>query len=91
MFVQHHDPVLKHLIVRNDVFRGLGRRFGFGMGHQVCNALVLQVSNSSNNRDRKFRDRPVQIIIIEDQEITLTATAANDHNGVIYLSAFEDL
>src|SRR5689334_3901327 len=75
----------------NNKLGGFGWCFGVGVGQEIYNAFVFQMSYTGNNRDGKGCYLPAQLKLVEDEKICIGASSPNyDHRiiGLLVMTYF---
>lgn len=83
------DRVFERTVVIDNKFGDFSRCFGCRMGHQIGDGLIFLMADAGDDGYGEFGDGLSDIIVIEDEEIGLRATAPDDDDSVVWLCAVE--
>ena len=84
-FLELEDLFFESAVMGDDKFSCFGGCIGFGMGHEVGNRLVFQVTDAGDDGNREFSHGAAKVIIVEQQEIRFGASAPDDDGDVLRL------
>ena len=90
-FLKAINLLFKCAFVRNNPFSRLRRRLRHRVRHQIRDRLIFLMPNTSNDRNRKLRNRLPNRIVIEYQKVRLGSAAPNNHNSIIFELAVEHI